>query len=78
MAIAQSSNWLVSGSEDNTLRIWNVKRALEMRMEKSTAPEIDLSLCVSVLAGHSLKVTGVSITPSDRLESVTTIGNAIV
>jgi len=72
IAIAHSDNWLVSGSEDSTLRIWNVTHALkcvhdtQVDGERTRKAEDEKSLCVSVLVGHVQKVTGVSITPSDR------------
>lgn len=87
LALAHSSCWLVTGSEDATLRIWNMASALPQcrraEHQRGGGPSKEAgrsggggavggpvllceSLCVSELTGHSLQVTGVSITPSDR------------
>lgn len=72
LALAHSDTWLVSSGEDFQLRVWNMTSA-RMQCSNSTANEVNVaspSLCVSVLSGHSGRITGLSITPSDRYDAM--------
>jgi hypothetical protein len=70
MAIANSSDWLVSGSDDATLRIWNTFEDVKKFDNSDTfinmLPPVPVSCCVGVLAGHAQSISGVVVTPSDR------------
>lgn len=67
LAIAHSCSWAISGGEDSVIRVWNMIDARQRWSSAlGTGLSEDRSACVSALAGHTGRITGVAVTPSDR------------
>lgn len=71
--VGESGEFLVSGSSDNTVRIWSVSNnpyrrpvstlpATSASTSASTLPNSSASSCVSVLTGHASRVWSVDST----------------